>query len=355
MQESFDLFSGPLFKMAIFRLKNTDRLFLLAHHLVTDGVSWRVLLEDFNTLYGQGISGEALELSPKTESFKAWTTELYKLAQEDLFSDAQRYWLDRLPLPGPLFSNNLLHGIKKDTKLYSFSLDKEDTHKLLSAIHHAYSTEINDILLAALTLSVAEVWERDTVCIAMEGHGRESVANKNVSRTIGWFTSIYPVILDTSKKDDLPRHICFIKDQLRAIPDKGASYGILSCLDKVPALEGHAKPEIIFNYLGQFDNSLRYEGFSFAKETMGSVSNENETIEYPVAFSGKVVDGELIMTLETDPAIVQIETGKMLTDYFRKYLLNIIRHCASQSEKQVTLSDFQYQGLTEQAFESLFD
>jgi non-ribosomal peptide synthase protein (TIGR01720 family) len=355
LQESFDLSNGPLFKAALFSMKDGDRLMLLAHHLVVDGISWRILLEDFHALYEQAKTGADLALPPKTESFRAWTTELQNLAMQHAFHSAQAFWLAHQPLPEHRIVTPGKAGLKKDIRFQSFTLEEAETNDLLNGIHHAYHTEINDILLAALSASLHRVFGNNNISIAMEGHGRGHPVNLDISRTVGWFTSIYPVLLNASHAGDWEKHIRHTKELLRQIPDKGAGYGILKWIKKEPALVHAETPQVIFNYLGQFDNNLPATGISFSGENAGPVYSGDERIEYPLAISGKVVNGKLQMVVESDPASIAEEKALSFTGTFEKCLVQIINHCSAQTETQVTLSDLQYKGLTEQTLNSLFD
>ena len=130
------------------------------------------------------------------------------------------------------------------------------TEKLLTDAHHAYNTQINDLLLSALSLGLASQFDVHRVALAMEGHGREAIPDEvDVSRTVGWFTSIFPVLLEaTSKAKDRHHHqLIATKEMLRNIPNHGVHYNILKWHEHVE-FETKLEPQISFNFFGQLDN-----------------------------------------------------------------------------------------------------
>lgn len=355
LQESFDLDNGPLLKAAIFRLPGDDRLLLVAHHLIVDGVSWRILLEDLSLLYQQAILGSELKPVLKTASFKTWTEQLYSLAASTKFAKAQSYWLElAVDKPEPIWQSQE-RGKQKQRAITGFELDEGHTGLLLSSVQHAYNTEINEIFLSALSSCMAGIYDKEEIWVAMEGHGRENMVDADVSRTVGWFTSVYPVLLNTSRNADVGISIRHVKEQLRRIPDKGMGYGMLKYLPGNHAPVADIQPEIIFNYLGQFEAAPDDEIFSFATEHAGDSSNAEEKIPYPLAITGHVVDEKLRMNFEFDPLRVSAEEQDAICLQFEKHLLQIIYHCASRKETEHTASDFQYKALSQETFETLFD
>lgn len=354
LQEGFDLEEGPLLKAAIFRLPEDDRLLLIAHHLIVDGVSWRILLEDLNLLYHKAVRGEELKPGLKTDSFKKWTEEIHHLANDKDFESAQSYWYNVAANQQLLWSNPA-RSLRKDRMVAGFELDEAHTGLLLSGVQHAYHTEINELFLAALSSCMAGIYQTESIWVAMEGHGRENLVAADVSRTVGWFTSVYPVLLDAHKKDDAGAHIRGVKEQLRAVPDKGMGYGMLKYLSANPPAVCSVQPEIVFNYLGQFDDDNSMPGFSFAAEYTGESSNAEEKIPYPLAMTGRVLNDKLRMNFEFDPLKISSAEQDAICLQFEKQLLQLIYHCASRNETEHTASDFQYKALSQQTFESLFD
>jgi hypothetical protein len=200
---SFDLGRGPLMQVVWFDLGVGRRqvLLLAAHHLVVDGVSWRILLEDLETAYRQVSSGQPVGLGPKTTSFKDWALRLTEHAAVGGFADEVDYWTavthgcdPVLPVDGD--GANTVGS----TRAVTVRLDPRQTRALLQDVPGAYRTQVNDVLLAALGRVLAQWTGRDRVLIDLEGHGREDdlFDGVDLSRTVGWFTTIFPVALDVS-------------------------------------------------------------------------------------------------------------------------------------------------------------
>ncbi|MCP5050912.1 MAG: AMP-binding protein, partial [bacterium] len=310
IQAGIDLEKGPLLKPALFHLHNGSRLLIVIHHLVIDGISWRILFEDIQHLMERYKNNEPLELPLKTDSFKTWSEKLRAYAAGEELLKEKDYWEQLGTQPLPVIENDFQfegeNNLIKDAAAVSFRLDSAQTEALLTKVNHAYGTEINDILLTALGLAVRETWGHDRLFIALEGHGREELFDDiDISRTVGWFTSEYPVSMELAYEfeDDPGRLIKEIKETLRKIPNKGTGYGILKYLTPAvsentaePAFE--VKPRFSFNYLGQFDADVPRTGLRPARESAGVTRNPNEQRHYQLAVSGMIAANRLTINIE---------------------------------------------------------
>ena len=175
LQASINLETGPLMKLGLFRLDDGDRLLIVVHHLVIDGVSWRILFEDFGELYRQHQNREPLSLPLKTDSVKAWAEMLAEYANSPVFLAAKERWRESIPMGIPPIKKDFdtENNYVKDTDRHSFLLGEEETRLLLTTANEAFHTEINHILLTALGIAVKETFGNERLAIAMEGHGRE--------------------------------------------------------------------------------------------------------------------------------------------------------------------------------------
>ncbi|MCP4154861.1 MAG: hypothetical protein GY757_44475, partial [bacterium] len=249
LQAGMDLKTGPLVKLGLFKTASGDHLTIAIHHLVVDGVSWRILLEDIQTTLKQALQGEPLSLPGKTDSFKYWSEKMRQYAAgkygTKLFKEL-KYWetienTEIIPLP----VDREIHGItrkKRKRKYYdsvTMNLDKTETANLIQKANWAYSTEINDIFIAALALALKEWSGLEKIRINLEGHGREPIIEDiDINRTVGWFTSQYPVLLDLKQispdkqagQDKISYTVKAVKETLRRIPNKGINYGVLKYL-----------------------------------------------------------------------------------------------------------------------------
>ncbi|NJO81277.1 MAG: amino acid adenylation domain-containing protein [Blastochloris sp.] len=233
MQTSLNLIEGPLVRMVYFNTgSSAGRLFIVAHHLVVDGVSWRILLEDLQTIVEQITTKQPIQLPLKTTSFQQWTETLAAAVTEPDILEEATYWNEIatasvVPLPRDYDSDleQLTHTTTENVPVY---LNESETRALLQAVPEAYGTHINDVLLTALAQSLTRWVGGSRVRVALEGHGRVNrFATVDLTRTVGWFTTLYPVLLDLGPNPDVGMQLCAIKEQLRAVPDQGVGYGLL--------------------------------------------------------------------------------------------------------------------------------
>ncbi|MEC0494506.1 non-ribosomal peptide synthetase [Bacillus glycinifermentans] len=359
LQASLDIEKGPLMKAEQYQTADGDHLLIVIHHLVVDGVSWRILLEDFAAGYQQAAKNQDIVLPDKTNSFKDWAEELAVYAQSEQFLKTCGYWreLEKERVPALPKDRIVSERKTKDTAAAKFELTEEETRLLLTKVHEPYGTDINDILLSALSLTIREWTNQSGVCINMEGHGREEIMpNMNISRTVGWFTAQYPVMLKDGE-EGLPELIKTVKETLRQIPDKGVGYGILRYVTdrQKAAIDFSIKPEISFNYLGQIDNEVQTEFFGPSPYDMGrQVSEESEAL-YALSFSGIISNEKLIMSCSFNTKEFDRRTVQERIKRFKHHLLSLIDHCTAKKEREFTPSDFSAGGLEMEEMGDLFD
>jgi amino acid adenylation domain-containing protein/non-ribosomal peptide synthase protein (TIGR01720 family) len=257
VQTSLNLTSGPVFRAVLFEHPEAPaRLLLCAHHLAVDGVSWRILLEDLAIAYQSHSSGESVALPPKTTSFKRWAERLFEYAQsKQLHAEAER-WLDARLLAAPHPPTDA--GLEGDAQSVVANLSPGETQTFLQAVSPAhgarsYGVRIDDLLLAALAKAL-EALRPGPWLVDVEGHGREELFDDvDLSRTVGWFTTIYPLLLETGA-DPLA-----VRDARRNLPHGGIGYGVLRYLAGHSELSA-IRSDLCFNYLGQFDQALSHGG-----------------------------------------------------------------------------------------------
>ncbi|MEU0147401.1 amino acid adenylation domain-containing protein [Streptomyces sp. NPDC006288] len=244
------------------------QLVVVVHHVVVDGVSWRILMEDLATAWRQTAAGAPIDLPPVGTSFRRWTQVL---AGADF--DADRAYFRR-PLPGPDAPLGRRALSEDDTvareRTRTVQVGAGTTSALLGEIPAKFHAGVNDVLLTALAVALAR-WRRDLgqdqtfAHIELEGHGREGrfVAGDagfepELSRTVGWFTTLFPVAVDPGPAADptAPEYLAAalkaVKDDLARVPGNGLPYGALRYLGGA-RFEASA-PQVLFNYLGRFDS-----------------------------------------------------------------------------------------------------
>ncbi|MGW7276673.1 amino acid adenylation domain-containing protein, partial [Streptomyces sp. NPDC054864] len=254
---------GPLVKAVLFEFggDRKPQLFLVVHHLVVDGVSWRILLGDLATAYEQARTGAPVDLGAKSTSFQAWAGALTAHAESGALDGETAYWNTlaeaepaRLPVDfeGP--------NLERNRATAHAELDEESTRSLLQEVPSRYRSQINDVLLSALAATLTDWSDTEGVLVHLEGHGREEIIDGvDLSRTVGWFTTQFPVRLAAPDGKEWRPLINRVKRQLRAVPQRGIGYGLLrhvrGSLADVPG------PQVSFNYLGQYDASESHRGF----------------------------------------------------------------------------------------------
>jgi amino acid adenylation domain-containing protein/non-ribosomal peptide synthase protein (TIGR01720 family) len=359
-QGSLSLESGPLLRVVLFTFpEGEQRLLFVVHHLVVDGVSWRILLEDLQAGYQQALLGQAPSLPAKTSSFKAWAERIQAYAQRDALRAQLPYWqaqladeASSLPCDNPQGSLDSRHG----RTVYS-RLSRDFTRRLLQDTSAAYRTQINDLLLTALARVVGRWSGHDSTFIQLEGHGREALFDElDLTRTVGWFTSLFPLRLTSATA--LRDSIMQVKEQLRAIPDRGIGFGMLRYLEPAgrSMLSGLAMPRITFNYLGQFDSS--FEGkdgalFTPADEPRGSEQGANGRLGNWLTLNGRVYAGELSVGWSFSDQMFDEQTMTRLAENYAHELEQLIEHCCCGAQLGVTPSDFPLAALTQAQLDAL--
>lgn len=351
LQGSLNLESGQLVRFTLFKLSPQIgcRLLIIVHHLVVDGVSWRILLSDLQNLYHHLSNQSEVKLSPKTTSFQQWAKTLNEYAQSIALEKEQDYWLSIAkhhvnPLPVDYLATKDAN-IVENAKLVSVKLPASETQTLLSEVPQAYNTQINDVLLTALLLSLTKWVGESPVLINLEGHGREAIFNDiDLSRTVGWFTSLFPVLLSLLETNTLESAIKSVKEQLRCIPNRGLGYGILRYLKEDTAITKqlqHLQPELSFNYLGQFDQVLSSDTtFEPAYESKGQPYSSKSSRGHLIEVDAFVAGGCLQLDWSYSDKIHQQITIENLAQSFIESLRMLITHCLSIEAGGYTPSDF---------------
>lgn len=360
-QASLNLSDGPLLRVVGFDLgeRRNPRLLIVIHHLIVDGVSWRIFLEDLASLYSQLSQGKAAVLPPKTSSFRRWAERLQSLVESKVLQDAAQHWGDAtaddaVEVPVDYPEAPCCEG---DATEYLVNLSEEDTQALLRQAPAAYRTGVDDLLLAALLQTVCAWCGRDTVVIDREGHGREAWFDDiDLSRTVGWFTSLYPVKLRLPSSRFPGAIIKAVKGQLSRIPHKGIGYGLLRYLaggEMSQQLAARRGSPILFNYLGQFDQVLDTSPWSLAREGAGLCRDPKGVRPYELELNAYVSQGRLQVAWRYSGGRYRQETIAGLAERFRNSLRELIAHCLSPEAGGITPRDFPLADLSQEALDAL--
>ncbi|HLO84147.1 MAG TPA: amino acid adenylation domain-containing protein [Nostocaceae cyanobacterium] len=364
-QASFSLSTAPLMRVVLFNLGNgcEGRLLIIIHHLVVDGVSWRILLEDLLSIYQQLKQGERIQLPQKTTAFQDWAMHLSDYAQSNDLQQQLNYWLNLpwskvAPLPVDQPVNKDDNTVANANEI-SVELNQQQTDALLKEVSSAYNTQINDVLLTALAQTLRKWTGKANLVIDLEGHGRENLFEEvDLSRTVGWFTTIFPVLLRLENITDSGETLKAVKEQLREIPGHGIGYGILRYLnpDKEICTKLQALPQadIRFNYFGQFTQERFMEvSWQFDAKSRDFERSSQGDRPYLLDVNAMVVEGKLQITWTYCDKIHHNATVSRLAQKYIEELQKLIDHCLSPDIQGYTPSDFPEAGLSQQQLDNL--
>nr|WP_258957390.1 non-ribosomal peptide synthetase [Bacillus wiedmannii] len=336
LQMSMDLEKGPLLKAAVIKTEKNDYLFLCAHHLVVDGVSWRILIEDINI--GYNSKDGTPTLPSKTMSYKEWSNLLREYRNSHILKKEIPYWKQIEENVKESLIEKISNEDKFNMEHIELALTQELTNKMLYKVSKAYNTEINDLLLTALSRAVNNVTGKSTVAVNMEGHGRETIEGvSEIDRTVGWFTSVYPVAISDIGKS-IREDIRNTKETLRKVPNRGMGYGVLKRLGE-SVIEG-VTPDITFNYLGEFVQENSHGNFVMSDLPCGKNVSDDNDLGTPISFNGAISNNVFHMIISYDKSKFNTENMELMKESFKKELIEVIEHCIMVEQCEHTASDF---------------
>ena len=326
VQGSLNISEGPLFRVVLYRCSdNVRRLLIVVHHLVIDGVSWRILIDDIETIYRAFMESGRIALPAKTYSYRQWGEALINYATSKEGENEKKYWLE---VEKSIKSTFLPSDFDEYTDTAGFdciemSLSASETKHLIQNVPQKYGAQINDILLTALTLASGDMSGNYECSFSLEGHGRENVIGLDVSRTIGWFTSLFPVSLKVSNPQNLETCLKEVGNSLRQIPNKGIGYGIIKSYTDV--LNG-VFPKVGFNYLGQWDTSNSDTTvFSYAEESPGDAVDRRNICHNLIDMNCLVRKSVFKMGIAYHKGFYKRSTIEIFAHKFKERLLSAIR------------------------------
>lgn len=354
-QASLDLENGPIMKIVYFDLgyDRPGRLLIVIHHLAVDGVSWRVLIEDLQTAYRQAAEGTEIQLPAKTTSYKAWAVKMNEYASSERIVAEKEYWIaaaDEMVSTTPPILNGELNT-EGSCRTITIAMEEEETETLLQKVPSRYRAQINDVLLTALALAHAKWTGEQDLLVNLEGHGREELFSEvDLSRTVGWFTSMYPLLIRLDQNMSQENALVRVKEKLQQIPNKGLGYGILRYLTKdsevSEKLAAIPQPPISFNYLGQFNQAGEGDSlFGFAEGERGSNISPDNRRAHLIDVVGAVTGGKLNLSFlysETLHSEASIET-------FARHFTEILRSLIQAEKQSYRAEDFEDADLSQAA------
>ncbi|MBR5937349.1 MAG: AMP-binding protein, partial [Clostridiales bacterium] len=334
IQGSIDLKNGPLVKIAVFETDNDKVMMFCIHHLAVDGVSWRILIEDFETAVKQLESGDPVVLPKKTASYEMWSEKLEEYGR-GLTGGEKEYWNKMSEKASRLLVEETCQ--QEEAYYGTVEFSKEVSEKLLKRSGKACGARTNEVLLSGIAKAVGRMTGQEQVSIRLEGHGREKLHEAiTIDRTVGWFTNIYQLVFDCC--EDPRRSVIEAKEAVRRVPNGGLGYSFIGCDEKTA--------DISFNYLGDLSamnlNSRYNCGDWFAEE--------NQTDD-SIVLDGQAINGIISFS-------VSCKNGKFNHDFLREFSANFelavteaAEYCAEAEEPEKTASDYGVTDMTSVEFE----
>ncbi|MGB5927196.1 MAG: amino acid adenylation domain-containing protein, partial [Cyclobacteriaceae bacterium] len=326
IQAGMSLEKGQLLRAGLFHEADGDTLLLAMHHLVVDGISWRIIFEDLGTLYRQITKGEPLTLPTNTTSFRQFISEQQEYIDSKNGQADTLYWesvnigrLASVQVEFPEHTNKV-----SDTTSISFSMTEEETSQLQEVAARMDGLEVNHVMMSTLGQTLSQQFGPGTYPITLEGHGREELTDDtDLSRTLGWFTSLFPVGLPSGEGKSTIAYIAETRNLLREIPLKGASYGMAKFLGKKQELLPSPKTQISFNFLGQFEGDIEAGEGGQMEVHLGEKGEEvHPLIErfHELELSGFISGGQLHFSLRYAKNRWNAKTVDDLTNLYHKNL-----------------------------------
>ena len=354
--------TGNLVRAVYFNLGNDlpGRLLLLIHHLAVDGVSWNILVEDLETAYQLLCQGQPVALPAKTTSYKQWSSELTTYASSPELQTELKFWLSLIEKPVTALPVDFASAPQNSTfgtsKTISAALGVVATQALMQDVPGVYNTQMNDVLLTVLVQAFSEWTGGNCFCLDLEGHGREDImTHVDISRTVGWFTTIFPVVLTLAPKLNPGAALKRIKEQLRRIPNRGIGYGLLRYLSRDTIAESLQKfcADILFNYLGQLESMVPYSTlFGLAQHLTGSFGPRNKR-SHRLNVNAYIFQKQLHVDWVYSPDHYHADTIQKLATAYIRFIEAIIDHCVSAGAGSFTPSDFPLADLNEEELSRL--
>lgn len=339
--------TGPLAACGLFKTAAGDHLLIAIHHLVVDAVSWRILLEQLHAAYDQLLQHKPVVMPVKSNAYATWTAQLKKYTASLLDTSRDQtelaYW-EKLDIHGaavPDKATILQERLEEDTLIMTTVLDPVRTEELLKNSHRAYNTRTQDLLLAALGQALKAWTGKSKFIINQEGHGREPLfPDIDITATVGWFTSMYPIVLDAAETADRGFYIKSVKEYQRNIPHNGIGYNLIrygSASQPVHPV-WNITPEISFNYLGQLDN-LALTHFTRSALPGGKSFGGRLKSLFPLNINCLIEDGQLKVYTGYNEQEFSTANIRVFTRELMVALEEMIAHCITTSTTELTPSD----------------
>lgn len=313
LQKSLDITTGRNVAVGIESNNQRNKLTIVINQMVVDHISWRIIIEDFLHLYlGEDVTSDCL--ISKTSSYLDWVNYLTKLDVNEELSYWQSVEKENLP---EIVERYPSKGQIKNNRKIEFTLDQESSQFLVEAQQKDSSYSIQNIALTAVTSALSKFSGQDRFCITLGNNGRfVSDRTLNISRTVGRFASLFPVILSV-KNSNFEEKVHETARTIDLVPHQGIGYGILKYYAR--KLEANYQPRISFNFMGDFGN---VEGSGLEISTESSVYDIHEEAYWPYYLKFIVLrrNGQIQVMIEYNSEIMDESEVEEISISIQKYL-----------------------------------
>ncbi|KZE03981.1 Long-chain-fatty-acid--CoA ligase [Bacillus mycoides] len=351
LQTSLDIEKGPLIKCAVLKSQRFNGVILCIHHLLVDNVSWGIILEDLNRFYDGFSKNIVVEFPQKTLSYKNWSIETEKYFDSLERTSELEYWkkvqkeIESSQFPYYGEGDIANKGIQES----EIQFGKELTSNLIGKAKQAYYSEVNELLFAALFRTIQQIGGNSTVSLNMESHGRPEIFEEvSVDRTVGWFTTIFPITLSEVGKD-IRLDIRRTKKMLRSVPNYGVGFGIAKKLKLIEKIEN--QPFITLNYFGEQSENSSGDFFQPNDMSSGKQIDDENKFSTPITINCEVIEAQLKVIISYNTEVVPVSLIEDLEFTFKKQLNDVVSHCVLKEVSEYTASDFNEMEWTDSDFE----
>lgn len=349
-QKKIDITNGIMLSAVAFKDSTNQKLFIAVHHLVSDGISLRVIADDIKNVLRDVSKGKEVEIEDKTLSFMEWNRSIESFSASEKIMKQAEYWQNvNRSIDNSFINIDGLENKESDCLTVSREIDGDRIKKLLHDGIEKLGAAPNELFLTALYCTFNQNFGIEKVAVRLEGHGREDIINsEDVSRTVGWFTSAYPVILASNDSDDLVDNVLSIKDSIKRIPNKGIAYGILKYMRSDIKLE--KEPVISFNYLGEFDDDIE-----IGEHRYGEFRDADAERDIYIDFNLMFIKGKFVVSITVNSKLNEDNRISSIADIYVDNINKLIDVCDKQKERIYSPSDFDGCNLSSDELKNIID
>src|SRR5262249_5800706 len=340
-QRSFDLARGPLFKAILYRTAHGDRLLLLAHHLIVDGVSWRIILDDLEQCYDDLCAGRAPRLTPQLDGYARWAAELDRIVRSGEWGAGRAFWTAQFAERGAAIVRDHAGADNTYARCASaeVTLSADATRGVVGDAHAAFNTSADDLLLTALGRAIAAVHGHHATWIALEGHGRDLLDGVDVSGAIGWLPNGYAFLWGVDG-GDMRAQLRSVKEALRDSERHALAYHALRLRDAGSMVASEPPCPISFNYMGQIDRVSDRGVVALAGEDAASPIAATLMRDHDLDVGAAVTDGRLTLSITYNRDLHDTATAETLLAAFARELEEVVTFCRARRTAEKTPADF---------------